>query len=427
MNPEIYKSLKHNLIVNLLDGAFFGFAFGFASFVTVIPLYVRTLTDSAILIGLIPAIHATGWQLPQLFIAKRVAHQKRYKPMMLVLTTQERLPFLGLAIVAWFTPSLGARTALIITFALLIWQGLGGGFTATAWTSLIAKIFPSDRRGTFLGAQSSAANALASVGAIFAGIILEKIVGSSGFALCFLLAFLVIIISFYFLAQTREPESEPIDVADESTSYWAYLRAILKRDRNFCWFLIARITTIFALMGVAFYTVYAVGQKGVTDLGIGIMTSILLVTQILANPIMGWLGDHWNRRGIMEIGMLAATASGLLAWKAVNPNWFYLVFILTGIANVAAWTIGMAMILEFGYESERPAYIGLANTLVAPASILAPFLGGWLAQVYGYPAAFLASAIAGIATLLIFHFLVNNPKQVVPSINGQSEFNPPIS
>ena len=98
--------LKHNLIVNILDGAFFGLAIGFASYVTVIPLFVNSLTDSATLVGLVPAIHAVGWQLPQLFTAARVTRLRRVKPMVMWMTVQERLPFIGMAIIAWFVPSL---------------------------------------------------------------------------------------------------------------------------------------------------------------------------------------------------------------------------------------------------------------------------------------------------------------------------------
>jgi len=67
------KNLKHNFTVNLLDGGLFGFGLGFASFTTMIPLFVATLTSSATLIGLVPAIHNVGWQLPQLLMAKRIA------------------------------------------------------------------------------------------------------------------------------------------------------------------------------------------------------------------------------------------------------------------------------------------------------------------------------------------------------------------
>ncbi len=126
----MYSNLRYNITVNVLDGAFFGLAWGSASFFTVIPLFVSTMTDSAILIGLIPAIHAVGWQLPQLLTANRVSRATRIKPFLMWLTLQERLPYLGLAIIALFVPSLGKQSALALTFFVLIWQGLGSGLAA---------------------------------------------------------------------------------------------------------------------------------------------------------------------------------------------------------------------------------------------------------------------------------------------------------
>src|SRR5690554_2567440 len=122
MSTEIRNAVRHNFIVNVLDGSFFGLALGFVSFVTILPLFVSTMTDSAILIGLIPAIRTMGWQLPQLLTASRVARLRRYKPMVLLMTIHERLPFVGLAVLAWFLPGLGRELGLLLTFALLIWQ-----------------------------------------------------------------------------------------------------------------------------------------------------------------------------------------------------------------------------------------------------------------------------------------------------------------
>lgn len=104
MKSKHARNLRFNFTVNVLDGGFFGAALGFASFITIIPLFVSNLTDLAVLIGLIPAIHAVGWQLPQLFTAPRVSRLRRYKRMALMMSLNERFPFLGLAIVAWFSP-----------------------------------------------------------------------------------------------------------------------------------------------------------------------------------------------------------------------------------------------------------------------------------------------------------------------------------
>jgi len=420
MKPEILRDLRHNLIVNLSDGAFFGFALGFASFVTIIPLFVSQMTDSAILIGLIPAIHSVGWQLPQLMTADRVAKQTRFKPMVLRMTIQERLPFLGLAVIAWFLPQMKNQTALLITFGLLIWQGLGGGLTAGAWQSMIGKIIPGDRRGTFYGAQSSAANLLASLSAVLAGFILASLAGPVDFSLCFFLAFISMGISWLFLAQTREAATPIPEYIGESTNFWNRIGDILDRDRNFRWFIVARLLSQLAVMGFAFYSVYVVNQKGAGEIHVGWMTGIFLGTQIIANPIMGWLGDHWSHGRIMEIGCIAAALSSILACWAPSTAWFYLVFILAGIANVGVWTIALAMILEFGTEAERPAYVGMGNTFVAPMTILAPFLAGWLADTAGYQIAFIATGIAGLVTAAVLHWLVKDPRSISISntVNG---------
>ena len=416
MNPELLRYLRHNTLVNLLDGATFGFGMGFASFVTILPLFVSTMTDSPVLIGLIPAIHAAGWQLPQLFIAGWVSRQSRIKPMVVALSSLERLPYLGFAIIAFLLPKIGIQTGLILTFGMLVIQGLGAGLTANPWQSMIAKIIPGERRGTFFGVQAGVANLLASVGAVFAGLILGNIGGPRGFGWSFMAASVLLAVSWYFLNLTREPANAPADPQDAPfvPNSLQNIGQILRQNRNFRWFLIARSFSQLAVIGYAFYTVYAVQHHGVSKVEIGVMTAVLMVAQIVANVGMGWIGDRWGHRHVMEFGLVSMVVSSFLAWWAPSAGWFYLVFILAAFGNVATWTVAISMTLEYGAEAERPTYIGMANTLIAPANILAPFLGGWLASSYGYPAAFMASALGGLLAAGIFHFLVHDQAAAVP-------------
>jgi MFS family permease len=413
ITPEVLerdKNFPFNFAVNMMDGGFFGFGIGFASFVTILPLFVSTLTDSALLIGLIPAIHAVGWQLPQVFTAQRVSQQRRYKPMVLILTVHERLPFLGLALVAWFSATLGLRLALALTFLLLIWQGLGGGFTANAWQSMIGKIIPGDRWGFFFGFQAAIANLFASGSAVIAGILLERMYSPNDFTLCFLLAGFAMAISWFFLALTRERDIPPVKSTMSRENYWNGLGVILRRDENFRWFLVVRILAQLGTMGFAFYTVYAVRTYGMGEGTVGVLTAVLTIVQTASNPLMGWLGDRWSHRGVMGFGLIAAAVSAILAWQAPSMSWFFLVFTLAGFANVAVWTISMALTLEFGSEVERPAYIGLSNTLIAPTGFLIPLFGGWLADTAGYQATFVASAIGAILTVLVLAFKLREQK-----------------
>lgn len=407
------KHFPFNFFVNVIDGGFFGFGLGFASFSTVLPLFVSNLTDSAILIGLIPAIHVVGWQLPQLFTAHWVAQQKRYKPMVMFFTIHERLPFLGLAAVSWFIPNIGPKVALLLTFLLLVWQGFGGGFTATAWQCMIGKIIPGDRWGLFFGFQSAAGNLLASVGAVIAGLVLEAYEPTSGFTMVFLFACAAFVISYLAISFTREKSTTPVTSSTERAVFWKDLRAILKRDVNFRWFVVVRILAQLGTVGFAFYTVYVVRYYGVDEATAGILTGLLMVTQTLFNPIMGWLGDRWSRRGVMAVGMISAAVSAGVALWAPSVGWFYLAYALAGNAYVAVWTIAMAMTLEFGQEHEKPSYIGLANTLIAPTAFIIPLFGGWLADYAGYHATFLATSVGAIATVFVLSFILRDKSKSI--------------
>ncbi len=283
------------------------------SFATILPLFVSSVTASPILIGLIPAIHNTGWQLPQLFIAGWVSRKKRIKPVVVSMTSLERVPYLGLALVALMLPSLGVQTALVLIFTLLIIQGLGAGLTASPWQVMIGKIIPGERRGTFFGAQSGIANLLAALGAVIAGQILSRSSGSLGFAWCFLIGSMILGVSWVFLSLTA---SRPI-----RSAIWGYLRwnnppnsprQILREDHNFRWFLVARLASQLGLMGFAFYSIYAVNHYGVSAAEIGWMTGVLMISNFAASLSMGWMGDRWGHRQVMILGWSGCLAAPCL-------------------------------------------------------------------------------------------------------------------
>ncbi len=412
MQPEEIKNLRLNYIANVLDGAFFGFGLGFASFATVIPLFVSTMTDSAILIGLISAVHLMGWQVPQLLTAQSVSRMARFKPTVMWMTIHERVPFLGLALIAFFYFQLGTLPAILLTFAMLTWQGLGAGFTANAWQNMIGKVIPSDYLATFFGIQSSAANLLASGGAVMAGILLEKQPFPNNFVLCFVIAFGLLIISFIALGLTRESPRQNVITRAEQPPLLDSIRRIMVSDRNFDWFLLARATIQFGVMAFSFYTVYAATRLQAGEYALGVLTSVLLFTQVVANPLLGWIADRWSRKGVLEIGAVSIFISALIARFAPSVEWLYPAVILAGLANTASWSITMAMTLQFGRENDRPTYVGMANTLIAPATIIAPLLGGWLADMHGYPSTFLLASLAGLGAALVFHFLVKDPNKL---------------
>ncbi|MBK8619895.1 MAG: MFS transporter [Anaerolineales bacterium] len=410
LEKDIRQNLKHNVTVGLWDGGLFGVALGFASFGTILPLFVASMTTSALLIGLVPAIHSVGWQLPQLFTASFVSRLRKYKPNVLLMTIHERIPFLGFAIVALLLPTIGLQAGLIATFILLVWQGLGGGFTANSWTSMISKIIPPETRGTFFGLQAGLANLFISGSAVAAGYLLDYLDSPLDFAACFLIASIFFTLSWFALALTREPEDTEKIIPEEKTHFWDDSKKILGRDKNFNWFLVARFLSQFATMGFSFYIIYALRRFNMDAITAGFLTATLTISQTVANIGMGWIGDRVGHRAMLILGAVAALLSSILAWNATSIAWFYPIFLLTGLANVSIWTIGIAMTVDFGTESERPLYIGLSQTLTAPATIIAPLIGGWIVDKAGFIPTFTISIVLSLAMIGILIFLVKDPR-----------------
>jgi len=413
LEKKIRADLRFNVTAGLLDGSMFGAALGFASFGTILPLFVASMTDSATLIGLVPAIHSAGWLLPQLFTANHTARLRRYKRTVLLMTIHERVPFLGFAIVALLIPSIGVTASLSLAFILLTWQGLGGGFTANAWTSMISKIIPPETRGTFFGLQAGVANLFISGAAVGAGYLLDWFDSPTDFAVCFLIASFFFTLSWFALAMTREPKDTEKVIEANQPPFWHGALRILQRDKNFRWFLSARVLSQFATMGFSFYIVYALRRFQMDAITAGYLTAALTIAQTLANVGMGWLGDRIGHRTMLVIGAASAVLSSLLAWFATSLAWFYPIFILSGLTNVSIWTIGMTMTVDFSDEGDRPFYIGLAQTLTAPATIIAPLLGGWIADTMGFTPTFALSTILSVVMMGILLFLVKDPRKIL--------------
>jgi MFS family permease len=378
--------LGTNFALGVLDGSFFGMAVGLASYVTVLPLFVHSLTGSAVLIGSISAIRVGGWQLPQVLTVRRVSRLTRYKPMVLAVTTLERLPFLGLALAALAVPRLSRATVLSVVMALLVVHGVAGGFTATAWQAMIAKIMPHEWRGRFFGVQNAGSSVLGSVGALASGFLLARLATPGNFSLCFLLASVSLAVS------------------------WLFLSRIVRTDANFRWFVMTRALSQLPLIAVAFLTVYCVERFGIGSSAAGLLTAVLTVGQAGGALIAGSVGDRFGHRWAMAFGVAAATVAAALVTVAPTTAWLPATFALAGAGNAALWTSPLAMSLGFGDDSRRPAYIALSNTLVAPATFAAPLLGGFLVDVFSYRAAFSLAVAGGLLTLAVLFLLLQEPQ-----------------
>ncbi|MFZ0547189.1 MAG: MFS transporter, partial [Candidatus Promineifilaceae bacterium] len=413
ITAEMHRQYRWNFGVNMLDGASFWFGASFISAATIIPLFISKLTDSTLAIGLAAVIAEGGWYLPQLFTANLVERLPRKKPMVVNLGLfLERFPIfllIAAALVAGKSPGL----ALVIFFIGYLSHGLGAGLVATSWQDLIARCFPVERRGRFLGTTMFVGAGAGALSAGFSARLLDSYPFPDNFVIIFSIAAVAILASWFFLALTREPVRKETVPRQSTREYWSSLRRILRNDHNFRHFLTARLLLTGANMGVGFVTVAAIHRWEVADSVVAGYTAAYLVGQTAGNLLFGFLADKFGHKLSLEMSGLIVVAAFLMAVLAPTPEWYYVVFGLLGFKLGAAVVSGILVVLEFCPPEKRPTYIGLTSTATGITGALTPLVGAALAGI-NFNLLFVVSAVVSLVAFAAMRWWVEEPRYTVP-------------
>jgi MFS family permease len=310
LDAERERNYRWNFGVNMMDVVAFWFGLSFISAATIVPLFISKLTDSPIPIGIAALIAQGAWFLPQIFTANTVERLPRMKAVVVNLGLfLERLPMWLLvlsAIIAVRSPSL----ALIVFLIGYAWRGFGGGIVATSWQDLLARCFPVERRGRFMGISFFVGALTGALAAGFSAQFLSSFPYPANFAYVFTVAAIAISVSWIFLLLVREPV-EPVRAPRRSNrEYWGELPGILRRDDNYRHFLAGRLLLALSGMGLGFVTVAAIRRWDVADSTVGAYTAAILAGQMLANLSLGFLADKRGHIVSLELGALASLGPG---------------------------------------------------------------------------------------------------------------------
>lgn len=403
--------VRHNFLALGLDHSLFLVGMSFASQATILPAFAAHLGASNLLVGAIPALLTLGWFLPSLFAAHHTERLAWKLPFVLRYTVWERLPMLGMAAVAFFLAEPAPPFALAAFFVLIVIMTGTGGVLMPAWMDIVGRAIPTTLRGRFFAAANLVASTAGLLGSVLTAWLLASFAPPRSYALCFLVGFVFLAISYVALAATREsagpllPEKVPLG------SYLRRMPALLRRDPNFSWFLVARGLGTLGMMANGFYTVYALRAWQAAEWQVGLFTTLFLAGQVTGNLGLGWLADRAGHRLVLVLGVGALAAGNVLALQAVSPETLGPVFVLSGIHFAAIHVSARTIVLELaGGEGERPTYVGLANTALAPLNFVGPLAAGLMADRLGFPAVFGLAAAFGAAGVGLLLARVREPR-----------------
>jgi MFS family permease len=393
----------------------------FISSATILPAFAASLGASTVLIGAIPAVMTVGWFLPPLFAAAHTERLTQKLPFVLRWTGWERIPFLVLALVAFFLADRNPALSMSLVLVMLLVMTAVGGLLMPAWADLVARALPARLRGRFFGLANLVGTAGGLAGSAFTSWALAALPSSTAYGMCFLAATLFVGLSWIALIYVREP---PATATPAHADFWTHLGsvpALLRRDTNFTRYLGARVLTFGAVIGSGFFTVYALRVLRAPEADVGLFTALMLAGQMAGQIALGWIADRAGHRLVLVIAACTATVMNVLALAAGSVNAFSLVFALNGLFNAAIQVSVLNVLLEFAPSPQQnPTYVGIEKTFLAPFGFALPLLGGVLIDVVGYAFVFWLSAVFGLASAAVLWLLVRDPRalSLSPSAPG---------
>ncbi|MGH7277744.1 MAG: MFS transporter, partial [Candidatus Rokuibacteriota bacterium] len=410
------RHLRRNVLALGVDFGLFLVGWSFASQSTLLPAFAAHLGAPYVVIGAIPAVMTTGWYLPSLFVAGHTQTLAEKLPFVLRFTLWERVPFLILALVAFVLAAAAPMLALVAVLLLLLVITLAGGLLMPAWMDIVGRTIPTEIRGRFFAFATVLGSAGGLLGGIVTAWVLASVPAPASYGYCFLGAAFFMTLSYVALLLVREPPGRAQPPVDLKT-HLLRVPALLRQDPNLTWFLAARGAMVVGTMAAGFYTVHALEHLGAPAWRVGVFTSVLLAGQTVGNVALGWLADRAGHRLVLIVGAAASVGGNVLALGAPSLDVFVAVFALVGMQFAAVNVSAMNVMLEFApVVEERPTYIGLGNTAVAPLTFAAPLAGGLVAGGLGFPALFILAGLFGAAGLGLLLACVHDPRRVPPVV-----------
>ena len=420
--PQREQVYRRNFFYFLTDGILFTVAMSIIGPTTLIPDFIRHLTNSEVLIGLSSNIFDVGFTLPQLFIARYIVRSARKKWWFVGPNIPVRFMMVIFGIV---TVILGKDRPSLILIAFLICYGIaafGDGLVGVPWADLIGTSLDDRWRARMFGMMSAVGGVIMLGVSPLLGIILgEKGPGfPNNYALLFGFAGVLFALSILPGIFVRElPGGKAVEKIPSLGEFLPGLGQVLRTDGPFRALIITRLFTVLFLMAGPFYIGFATVQLKLSST---VAVPTLLAMQIIGNVagaiVYSWLGA---RNNLLYIRLALSVAlilplSALLA-SVVGPLPLYFGFFVSGLALSNLGFSYQNWVITYATPDQRPTYAGLFNTISAVISLASPFIAGTIAQNLGYEALFIVAITMMLCALFVSVRYLSSPHIVpVPAV-----------
>lgn len=413
--PDRERVYRRNFPWFLADSLLFTLALAIISATTIIPDFLRRLTDNEILIGLSGSLFTIGFTLPQLFVARYIVRSARKKWWFVGPNIVVRPVILLLAILtAWLGDEYPARL-LVVFFLCYSLAAFGDGLVGVPWADLAGTSLDNRWRARVFGFTSAATGVLMLLLAPLIGAVLSERGPPfpANYALLFGAAGVLFVVSIVPGLFFRElPGGTAQAQLPAFGVMLSDLLGVLRADGPFRAFIIARSFTSLFMMAAPFYIGYATVQLGLSSaVAVPVLLAMQTIGGIVGALLFTWLGARSNLLYIRLalIGSALLPICALLA-GAAGPLPLYVGFLVSGLATTDLAFGFLNWVVGYVDADHRPLYVGLSNTVAAVVSLISPFIAGTIVERLGYRPLFVVALVMALSALVVTLRFMREPE-----------------
>lgn len=128
--------------------------------------------------------------------------------------------------------------------------------------------------------------------------------------------------------------------------------------------------------------VYGV-KKGLSQETASLMLTAFIVGNVVLQFPIGWIADHWSKRGMMSVcAIVTACASALVPW-AFGTWLIWPILLVSGASSAGLYTLALAELGERFSGHELVAGTAAFSTMWGGAALVGALLGGWAMERFG--------------------------------------------
>ena len=287
------------------------------------------------------------------------------------------------------------------------------GMQSVAFSFLLSKLIPVERRGVLVGFRVFAGGLLSAVVAGVGGWFVAQETFGDGYATTFALAFVLTSLGLLILSRVREPDSPTVRERETLRERLRALPALLRSDLAFTRYFLARALATMGRMSLPFYALSAKASIGLSGETLGVLSTAFLLAQTGTNLGWGWVADRKGFRLVFIASMgvwMAATAAIFVSADLLD---YAVVFAVLGFGLGGFQMSAQNLVLEFGARDDLPMRIAVANSASELIGAIGPLFAGAIALFASYDAVFAASLVFQLAAVAIVILWVDEPRHRV--------------